>query len=87
LEDGTEARQFVLPYQATASDLVYRIRQSKDLRAWTDAFLLNLANGDIAQLPGVTSTVDPSNQTVTITITDLSLFAPPSFWCLTVQKP
>ena len=87
LEDGSEARQFVLPYQATASDLVYRIRQSKDLRAWTDAFLLNLANGDIAQLPGVTSTVDPSNQTVTITITDLSLFAPPSFWCLTVQKP
>ncbi len=87
LADGTEARQFVLPYQATANDVVYRIRQSKDLGGWTDAFRMNLATGDITQLPGVTSSVDPSNQTVTITITDLSLFAPPSFWCLTVQKP
>lgn len=87
LVDGTEARQFVLPYQATANDLVYRIRQSKDLGGWTDAFRMNLATGNITQLPGVTSSVDPSQQTVTITITDLSLFAPPSFWCLTVQKP
>jgi hypothetical protein len=87
LADGTEARQFVLPYQATADDLVYRIRQSKDLGGWTDAFRMNLATGDITQLPGVTSTVDPSKQMITITITDLSLFAPPSFWCLTVEKP
>lgn len=87
LADGTEARQFILPYQPTSRDLVYRIRQSKDLGAWADAFRLNLATGDITQLPGVTTNVDPVSQTVTITITDLSLFAPPSFWCLTIDKP
>ncbi len=87
LADGTEARQFVLPYQPTANDVVYRIRQSKDLGAWTDAFRLNLATGGITQLAGVSSTLDPESETVTVTITDLNLLAPPSFWCLTVEKP
>jgi hypothetical protein len=59
---------------------IHAVVRSPASRAW-------LKWSGITQLPCVTSSVDPSQQTVTITITDLSLFAPPSFWCLTVQKP
>lgn len=86
LAGGVEARRFVLPYQPTSGDVVYRIRQSADLATWKDAFRLDLATGAITQLPGVSSVTDPVGGTVTVTITDMGLFAPPSFWCLTVEK-
>ena len=87
LPSSIEARQFTFPYQSRASDVIYRIRQSGDLVTWTDVFQLNTATGTITQLPGVNGQADPNSQTVTVNITDLSLFTPPSFWTLTVQKP
>lgn len=87
LPGGGQARQFVLPYQPTATDVVYRIRQSSDLVTWKDAFRLNLATGTISQLPGVEGVADAQAGVVVVTISDLDLFTPPSFWCLTVDKP
>jgi hypothetical protein len=86
LPDGTEARQFIIPYQPTAGDVVYRIRRSTDLAAWTDVFRLDLAAGTSSQFPGVTGIADPMSQTLTVTVTDLSLFDHHSFWSLAVEK-
>ena len=87
LPGSVEARQFTLPYQPTSGDMVYRLRHSTNLGTWTDAFRLDLATGRITQLSGVSGTADATTRTMTITITDLSLFAPPSFWSLSVEKP
>ena len=86
LPDGTEARQFVIPYQPTVGDVVYRIRHSTDLDIWEDAYRLDLSAGTSTQLPGVSGTADPRSQTLTVTITDLNLFANHSFWSLAVEK-
>jgi hypothetical protein len=87
LTGSVEARQFTVPYQPTSGDLVYRLRHSTNLGTWTDAFRLDLATGTITQRPGVSGTADATTRTVTVTITDLSLFAPPSFWRLSVEQP
>jgi len=87
LPGAVEARRFTLPYQPNSGDIVYRIRHSKDLITWTDAYRLNLATGVASQLPGVNGVIDPATQTVTVTLTDPGLLAPPSFWALTVEKP
>lgn len=62
------------------------IRQSSDLTSWNDIYRLDPASGTVNALPGVTCAVDPVTQTVTVTITDPSLLAPPFFWRLTVDR-
>lgn len=86
LPGSMKARRFVIPYQANSGDLVYRIRQSGDLVEWTDVYRLDPATGTASQRAGVSGDIDAGTQTVTVTITDPSLFAPPSFWSLTVEK-
>lgn len=44
------------------------------------------AFGRIRREAGVTGVIDNDIQTVTVTIADMSLFAPPSFWSLTVER-
>jgi hypothetical protein len=86
LPGSVQGRKFTFPYQANSGDLAYRIRQSSDLVTWRDVYRFDAATGVSTQLPGVSSGIDADTQTVTVTLTDMSLFAPPSFWCLVVDK-
>lgn len=86
LPDSGEARQFSIPFQATSGDLVYRIRHSTDLVTWTEVYSHDLSTGTTSQIPGVSSDADATTQTLTVTIRDLRLLAPPSYWRLSTEK-
>ena len=85
LPGAVEGRRFTIPYQANSGDVVYRLRRSTDLANWTDVFRHSPTAGTGTQVPGVTGKADANAQTLTVTIDDLGLFAPPSFWRLTVE--
>jgi hypothetical protein len=87
LPGAVEGRRFTIPYQATSEDVVYRLRRSTDLANWTDVFRHSPTTGTSTLVTGVTGNADANAQTLTVTVPDLGLFAPPSFWRLTVEQP
>jgi hypothetical protein len=87
LPGPVEARQFTFPYRPESRDLIYTLQLSDNLTNWTNAYQLNLATGAVSQLAGASGATDPGTRTVTVTITDLGLFTPRSFWRLAAQTP
>ena len=87
LPGSVDARQFSFPYQATSADLRYRLQYSSDLGMWNDAFELNLATHAKTQIPGVSGIADANAQSVTVDVTDPTLFGGTIFWRLVVDLP
>lgn len=87
LPGAIEARRFTIPYQANSGDIIYRLRHSGDLVTWVEAYRLDLLTGAATQLPGVNGVADAQTQTLTVTITNPGLLAPPAFWRLSVEQP
>jgi hypothetical protein len=85
LPGSIEARRFTFPYAAGSGDLRYRLLHSSNFGAWSELFRFDLSTGVTSQLPGVSGEIDAENRTVTVTLTDPSLFQAPSFWRLAVE--
>ena len=87
LPGPVEARRFTFPYQASATDLRYRLQHSSDLGIWNNAFELDLRNGTKMQVPGISGTADANAQGVTVYVTDPALFSGTMFGRLSVDLP